>query len=617
MLAALAVAGLIAWQRLGNPIEEIFGKPATAVGQALYPNLTASEVKHIEVKVDQVEAAFSLSENGWMASKPWQDRMDPRAAWAIVEFTRGMRVEDHAKVDETDPAETGLKGGSVHIKLLDSDRQILATYRIGRRSPWMAAMKPDEPPVPTVFVQAREHLRKDHIYTCTGDITSWFGDGLKHLRDHRPFYFNPLALKSIQIISAEGELTLSRESVESPWRIAKPLALKTDPAAVKTLIEGLYELQAAKVADRDSITLLNEDAVRASTSIALTSFGDEKAQVLEIMAAKSAEINERVATLNQRPDAVFEFPSDNRNGEVAIADLPLSVNALRDRSLTQLQVASLREITIKPAVSAPIRITRQARGPWMTIVNGVTSEANEERLFSLLKAVTEVQASDFISDAATDFSPWGIDRPILTLSFRGESDQTLTLLFGMDENGRVFINRQGTATVMEVEPNILEQISTQAYEWQHARLWSISRASLQAIERKMEGESAIFLKYNDRHESWQVEQDGKDITGNFNAMRANFMLGELEGLKVWRWLPANDEAASRALLDPSATFTVLEQTTNDMGDFTGFSKRTLRLAPNQPSQPRFYYGYSESSRQYFLLDKESYSKLTIDLLEKF
>ena len=48
---------------------------------------------------------------------------------------------------------------------------------------------------------------------------------------------------------------LGREKPDSPWRVVKPLDLATDAAAIKLLIEGLYELQAIRVLDRAAVTL--------------------------------------------------------------------------------------------------------------------------------------------------------------------------------------------------------------------------------------------------------------------------------------------------------------------------------------------------------------------------
>lgn len=77
-----------------------------------------------------------------------------------------------------------------------------------------------------------------------------------------------------------------------------------------------------------------------------------------------------------------------------------------------------------------------------------------------------------------------------------------------------------------------------------------------------------------------------------------------------------DEAATTALANPSLTFKIVEKATNDMGDFSGLLTREVQLAPGSTGpNPGFYYGRSTADPHPFLLDRDTYSKLAIDILE--
>jgi hypothetical protein len=92
------------------------------------------------------------------------------------------------------------------------------------------------------------------------------------------------------------------------------------------------------------------------------------------------------------------------------------------------------------------------------------------------------------------------------------------------------------------------------------------------------------------------------------------MLGHLEGLKVSRWLATDDEGALKALAAPTLTFSVIEKTLNDQGDFTGISNRSVFLAPASPgANPGFYYGRLSTEAHPFLLSADSYQKLAVEL----
>lgn len=612
--AAAFLGFLAAWQWREGNFDTLLGAPPVAVGQRLYDSFKPGEVKHIRISGGGANAAFSLDGNGWQATVPWQDRMDPRAATSIINFTLGLRVEDLADADEVNSSATALEDGAVKIRLEDAARRPLANYKLGRATSWKAEVEGEEQPVSTVFIQPREKGRRDHVYICAGDITPLFKDGLKFLRDHRPFYFNPVGLSKIRIRSQQGDLTLGRENPKSPWRIVKPLDLPTDPAALKKLLEGLFELRAARVSDRAATTPPASDAAAKPGQIAITSFGSESETVLEILPPESPDAHEVRATVSDRANTLFDLPLKPESGLVSLADLPLAMNDLRDPTLTRLNIASLGAISIKPATGPEILITREPPKPWMTVIDGVPREANEENLFALLKAVTTSRATGFVSDAATDFTPWGLDRPVLTLRFIGHDNQVLELRFGMDTRGGVFVNRLGTPNVMRVDPALLSSISVRSYEWRHSRLWSVNRVNLLAIRRVDNGGSPLELKYQFNTEAWQASRDSEDLTPKLDPARANFMLTALEGLKVCRWLATDDEKAAAALQKPSLSLTVTELTVDDEGESTGVMDRAVSFAP--ADKPGFYFGRLDKEPHAFLLDAETYGKLAVELLEK-
>ncbi|MCX6865655.1 MAG: DUF4340 domain-containing protein [Verrucomicrobia bacterium] len=615
-LTAACLCALAIWQwRQGN-FDSIFGAPPTTVGQRIYDSFTPNEVKHIRIVGNSTSATFSLRDNGWQAATPWSDRMDPRAAMAIIHFTLGMRVEDLAHEDEVNLLNTKLNENAISIRLEDANHAPIAKFKLGRVTPWKAEVEDIEQPVPTVFVQPRDRNHKRYIYACTGDITPLFKDGLKFLRDHRPFYFNPTTLRKIRIRSQQGDLTLGRETPQSPWRIVKPLDLPTDAAAMKKLLEGVFELQAVKVSDRAAVTLPANDKAAKTNQIAIVPFGSDTETLLELYPPESPEAHEVKATVSDRPNTIFDLPLKPEPGFVSLADLPLSVNELRDPTLTHLNIQSLLAITIQPATGTEIVISRTPPEPWMATLDGMSCEANEENLYALLKAITIHRAIGFESDATTDFSPWGLNRPFLTLRLLGQDNQSLELRFGMDGKGGYFVNRLGTPSVMRVDETLIAAIAVHPYEWRHARIWSVDRVNLIAIELKPAADPPLILKYKFIDEAWQAERDGQDLSASLDPARANFMLSVLEGLKVSRWLAANDEAAATALTNPVLAFTVIEKTFNDNGDFSGLANRKLTFAPAAKSHPNYYYGRLSTETHPFLIDRETYQKLAAGLFDK-
>jgi hypothetical protein len=498
--------------------------------------------------------------------------------------------------------------------LEDANRKVLAHYKIGRPTPWKATVSEIPEPVPTVFINPREKGRKKHVYACTGDINALFKDNLRFLRDHRPFYFNPLKLKSVSIGSKQGQLLIARESPEKAWRIVKPLDLPTNPAAIKSLLKGLFELQAIKVNDIAASKTPYAGDENESTRISIQSFESETPCELEIRPADSAEANETTAVVSNRPGVEFLMPAKPVSGLITLADLPLSVNELRDPTLTHLNIKALCGISIEPSTGPAILLTRDAPKPWITVIDGVTHEANEPNLYDLLKAVTTGKALAFESDAATDFTPWGLDRPILKLRFIAQDNQAFELRFGMDAKGVYYANRLGTPTVMRVDEALIRSVAVRPYEWRNARLWSLDKVNLLAIQREAPGSSTLTLKYRFIDEAWSGEIDGRDVSASVDPVKANYFLSVLEDLKVSRWLAPNDEAALNALRSPSLVIDVVEKKFDDLGDFVGTGSRKLTLAPSDSSaRPSSYFGRMGSEANLFTIDAETYGKIAAEV----
>lgn len=610
VLAAAAACVLAGWQWTQGNLDSIFGAPPTPVGERLYDSFSAAEVRHIRISTVDNAASFELTDEGWQALAPWNDRMDPRAATAIIGFTLGLRVEDSAPTDKIDRTATGLAETLVTIRLEGRGHQPLAKYQLGRASPWLAEFDEQPEPVPTVFIHPLDPNRKRHVYIATGDINPTFKDNLRFLRDHHPFYFNPIGLRKIAIRSPQGDLTLGRETPRSPWRIVKPLDLATDKAAIKALIEGLYELQAVKVSDREAVTLPDHDSVVKTAQIAIQSFGSEEETMLDIYPPAAPEATDVRAVVSDRPHTVFDLPVKPEPGLVSLADLPRTVNELRDPTLTRLHIASIGAISIEPATGPQITLDRKPPAPWMARVGETSFEANEENLFRLLKIVTERRAIGFESDAATDFTPWGLDRPVLKLRFLSIDNQALELRFGLDARGNCFVNRLGTPTVMRVDRSLLHEIPVRGYEWRHSRLWSLNRVHLIGLRRTAGDEPPLVLRYQFIDESWQAEQDGENLTGELDPARANYLLDSLEGVNVSRWLGTDEPDAAEALEHPVLTLTATEFSTDDEEEVTGVVDRTIRIAPADAGEtPTSYFGKLDTEPNYFLLDRATFQRI--------
>lgn len=616
LLATLAL-GFVSFMQLreGN-LHRILGTPPVPLGEKIYPDLKPETITSISVESGDYSAHFSKTSRGWQATSPWKDRMDARAALAILTFANTAIAEGAIPREDLDANTAGLHIGNTEVRLKNAAGEKLAYFRLGRRTPWQHLPEGDNPqPVPTTYLLPLERGRKSHVYAATGDILPLFKDRFSYLRDFRPFYFSPLSLQNIRIRTSEGELTLGREDATTSWRIIKPLDLPTNPEAVKSLLEGLYELSATKVSDRSEATLPSNGTTTEHDQIAILPFGAEKEIILDILPPETADARESQATVSDRPGTLFTLPTKTEPNLISISDLPLTVNELRDPKLTNLNIASIRGIAIQTATTPLILVSREPPAPWIATINGAEQAANEQRLFDLLKAVTETKAIAFETDAAPeDLSPWGLDRPILTLVFLAENNQKLSINFGLDRSGNLFAKRRESASIMRLDEDFLSKIAINPHEWRHARLWSFSTVDLKEIVRHEAGVDSLKLEYSFNDEASKAFRGDKEVTANLDQARANYLIGVLENLQVTRWLSPKDETAALILEKPTLSFDITQGMVDEFGSIPGEIKQTLTLAVDPES--RQVYGKVSTEDSYFILASETFLKLQIPLLDE-
>lgn len=649
LLLTAAVVATVSLGHKGGGLKQIFGTRYTPVGANLFhiDHADLDKIHRIQLSGNGVQAECVFENGLWRVKRPWDDRMDPRAAEAILQFTLGTRVVDVIPEGKLDTSKIMLKEGTIGIHIEDKEGKSLARYVLARKTEWTEINPETEQEDSTVFIVPGENNPGNYTYAATGDIHPIFKDGLRHLRDHHPLLFNPLGLHTIHIDGSEGELLLSRTSPQSPWRITKPGELRTNPDAVTKLINDLVKLRALRVTNPAEVTLPSEDTP-GRRRIALKHFGQQSEVVLEIYPPKLAESDTVFATVSDRPGALFELPlkpiaptplaetpkplleRDPLTGAllpakqaaqvesvVAVSTLPDTVNELRNPMLTNLDVTSLQGILIAPATGAQILLARDpgkgARWHYRT-ASGKMELANDFSLARLLRAATTTKVLSFVSDAAVDLAPYGLDRPSLSLRFVSFGNEGFELIFGRSGDGTWYAMRTGTTTVMKLDDQFIREIGTNLWQWRQPAVWAFSQVDLTGIDRKVEGQPPLSLEYRWAEQLWKAKINGIDRSAELATERANQLLKLLSNLQTENWLSPDDLDANRALARPVMSFDLVVKTVDEEGEFSGTKRLTLTLAPASDSPDnRIFYGRTGSDPHPFQLGVDTVRRLAVDL----
>ena len=608
----------------GN-LHTLFGVPPTPIGERLYTDFTANDITEISLWSNDAKASFSRASGSWMMTKPVQDRMDPRWAKVLIDFTLATRAADVIPNQKIDTTQAGLTDGMIHVRLGDKNGKARAKYIIGRRTAWMSSDPETQEPVHTIFLQPRDRSRKSHIYACTGDIRPIFKDGFRYFRDHQPFLFAPSQLEKIHVKSSAAEFVLEGQGATKPWRITKPQKLATETSEVKKLIEqGLFSLRAIKVLDRNKVTLpIANDGTLMEISIQCT--GQAHPTTLKVFPPIDDKVNTVYATVSDRPSAVFEIPLRPYPDLISLSELPLkNYNELRSRQLIHFDRRQLQAIHFSPANGEEILLSRPPRRPWQLHLNEQeTAPLNEMTLFQLLKTLDQAKVSDFLTDSAflsdeeIDLETCGLKNPLLVMRLLFQNDQVMTVKIGKTKEGWITAHTSHPDTqhtVVRLPDDFIARLPLRMRQWKDTRLLAIAPFDFVNLERSLLRQPLVKLQYNYRDEKWQATLNDEDASGKLNHARANKLLETLGDLRVNRWLNSDDDAATAALVEPAMKINLVSKKLNEFGEQTGLLLQTLEVSPvTGEGKSEFFYGRLTGENDLFLLDRSTALLLALDL----
>lgn len=597
-------------------------------------NLRATTAIKIE-STSQGKFAFhyDLETGLWFGIQPWQDRADgPKAIEKLVLFALNAEIQDSLPATKESIEELGFGEDAIDVTFNNSNGDILADFIIGKSSAWKKKIEGEqEILLPTIYLRLKGKDADDTIYLCTdtsGDLHALFEEKLKAFRDHRAFALNINTLEEVRLKRGQTEIILSHPQPATPWKLTKPLELATDREATMKFLANISKIEAINLHDSASVSLPEESD--ECIEIRTKAFNNDQETTLTVYPPAEGAPS-CYATMSDR-DVVFELPLIvTPKVSNYITQLPKSVNELRSRNMMQwskARRADLRSVIVRtPQVPAePVIVARIPSEPYQLITPGNTKEKIDEAVFAtLMQKIATTPVKDFASDAATDLSPFSLDKPLIVLDFIffqskpaqlriGKTSQTSAE--GIKEN-KYFANLRGTPIVWEVTPDFVSSIPTRYWMWQPREIWNLPVVDITQFTAHQHGKEKLTVNYDYLDDTFKAKLGEKDVSQSLLPQRAKFFLNKNHMLMAKKRLSPHNAAARKALEHPIFTSTITTQRFNNEGLPTEGKTHTLTLAkPSQTGSSAFYYAKADHINAYFILDLESVRKLAaLDLLD--
>mgnify|MGYP000006915778 FL=1 len=638
LLMSALILGSLAVVHTGEKYrDKIFGAPAIKIGEKLFDTHLLDKTRQINMaNTNGVDVRIAQTGHFWSTTEPWNDRADPMYVKAIFQFTSSLVVKDVIDRDNVELDDFTLEEGSIRITMSDSDGSKLCDYKIGRTTAWKIPSDDGKRMQQTIFIRLADKEKKNKIYICTSNATaaihSLFSSNFERFRDHHPLHFSPKFLDKISIQNEESEIVISRPNLNAGWMITKPDELQIDIKATKQLFIDLAQLNALKVEDRSSVTLPTAAADASHAQEISIHFADQAEDItMRIYPPANEDSKIALVTVSDRPDTVFHLPltkSAAIPGTPSLALLQSGVNDLRSKNMVSMDGKQLKTIIIRPGGLQDILLQRETQSAWKVRHLDGWRPANTDTLIRLITAFTQDKIVNFITDAATDLSPYGLDQPLLLLGFKSFNGDTIQIAIGRgaqnpeDQNRKLYARILDRPNIWEISNETLGKIALHPWQWRTSHAWHIPDVDIKKIIIHRKKEPVVELTYNSFSDAWTSKTEGKESSTRLNTDRAKLFLKQLTSLKASRWIGPMHPGAMKAIASPDTVIKVHVQEFNDDGTAHATVVKTLKIAHTSGRLINFAKIDSlpvgrdrDHEASYFFLSPEVITKLHVNLFE--
>ena len=422
----------------------------------------------------------------------------------------------------------------------------------------------------------------------------------------------------------EASFVIESNPVDSSWAITKPLRTGADPDAVSARLALVANLSTSGFIDNP-----NSEVTAAFTTDAKTVSVWRRSVKgpVRLQLVKSPDGKTGYAKVSDR-EPVFRI--DPR----LIESIGINPNDLRDKRLMPFNPKSVLAIEINAKPNHKVSLMQDNSG-WQVIEAGEKTQANRQRIHRMLKALATEQVREFMADAASDLSPYGLDKPNLTLTITTiqqdpenptkadgtanliSTAKTLSVKNQVAENQDIieyYATVNGSGTVVRLSPAFRPMIPIRPLDFKTLYLWpSFNLTNLRSIKTSKPPQPVLDLKYLHESNEWTGTLAGEDISTRIDKGQALKLAQELGvPIRAARWLSKNPSEAEISLLNPTRRIEFV------LSDAKGKQyPYKIDIAPINPDGANtLFYARVNDDQEMCVIDRISFEILDLPIVRK-
>lgn len=592
-------------------------------------NLTAlkrDDIEAIEIRNASGTAKIKKRPDGrWWLTSPFDDLVDSEFAERLISLAEKATIADtitHEDLKSEDLKAYGLDEKSAIQINWKKDGKVVTRLKLGK----IGALGD------TVYAEAPNNNEFPDVYLIwarpTSTISNLRDEVSKPIPEMRELRLVPLRPEKVTAFSIRrpgnaGEISVERKLLTgqeaTPWSLVKPIKARGDQRHIDGLVGDFTAGKIGKLLPPASIPEGLPDV--ALLDVQFHADANTKPCTFRLFPPASADATMLTGMFVERK-AYFLVEKE------LIDAIPTDPNELRALTLMDLDYSRLTTMLIENRGGESIPLYR-TQGRWLMEKPDKTyMKVSGDRVAKTVQALNKAEIEKYITDSLTDPAPYGLDFPYQTITFgtpahKGEigrltPENSLTLQFGKDKDGRLYANIRGESSVFLMKPEHIGIVPDQPLRWRDLQVLNFPPYSVKRLSQSLGAEPPLILTTLADGTGWAARRLDVDLSKRVAGEIVDRLLSRLGTLNVSDWTYSLVETSKR-LENPSLQLEVEVEMIEDPNfpDTKSIKKVRLEFAPTGDLKTSLYFiGRCTDIPDYFLINRTIYQELASTLLTK-
>jgi len=414
---------------------------------------------------------------------------------------------------------------------------------------------------------------------------------------------DPADIASIELRYPDREIVLERPK-GGEWRLVKPIGVEADQTAANNLAHAIADAQVTKTVEANPSDLEPFGLAKPPTVVTVTTYKGQKLPGIEVGKTTPVGFNAYIK-LTDKPAVMLTssaFPSGMNK----------TVDQLRARDLITFKVDDINRIQIAKDNGETIELVKN--GDKWRIIKPAEYLADPTQVRQFLSTLVNAKIADFIADAPSSVSQFGLEKPHLTVTAFGKDSASESLLFGFKqtEQGKdgIYVRRGERTPVYTVHQWVLTNLNRSVFDLRDKTVFGFEPSRVETVDAKV-GSDHFILKRAPGGK-WDITEGGSTVAADVPVVER--FLDELRDLKGVSIIADPMPSPVPFGLDQAAVEITLNGKDGKPLGTVKLSKITVKPSgapePGETPSPRTeYYASSTAGKAVYSISDFSFSQL--------